>query len=155
MYLVDGTFPDRGERSQWDLDLAVSPEEFPRATAALEAVGYQREATKPFLHPHELSLVKGRDGPPLELHDSLGSPPIPQLLPHQDLVAGARPVELGCARALALSPSHAVMHNVLHAQIQDRNHSVAGIPVRQLHTLTRLTRGPRKGRRLGRGAPVL
>lgn len=138
LYLIDGTFPDRGERSQWDLDLAVSPDEFARATAALGSFGYRPEVTKPFLHPHELSLIKGDNRPPLELHDSLGSPPIPQLLPHREVLAAARQVELGPARALGVSASHAVMHNVLHAQVQDRNHSVAGLPVRQLHTLTRL-----------------
>jgi hypothetical protein len=33
-------------------------------------------------------------------------------------------------------PAHVVLHNVLHAQVQDRNHRVLGLPLRQLHTCT-------------------
>lgn len=138
LYLVDGTFRDHGERFQWDLDLAVAPQESTPATVALGALGYRPAPSKPSRYRHELSLVRGGDVAPLELHASLGEPPIPRALPIGLVVRGARSIDVGGARAAGLSATHAAIHNVLHAQVQDMNHSVAGIPVRQLHTLTRL-----------------
>src|SRR5581483_3005968 len=41
-------------------------------------------------------------------------------------------------RARALTPTHRVLHNVLHSTVQDLNHAVGGLPLRQLVILSRL-----------------
>jgi hypothetical protein len=139
LYLFDGTFLDAGERTQWDLDLAVSPEELTSAVTALNAIGYRPKPTRPFATPHELPLRADHQLGDLELHSSLGSPPIPDVLPMDMARMTGTPLEAGSARALGLCPTDSVIHNVLHAQLQDLNHACGGIAVRQLHTLTRLT----------------
>jgi hypothetical protein len=138
LYLLDGTFGNGGERFQWDLDIAVTPQEFAAAQYALEGLGYQARADKPFLHPHELPFVREGELASLEIHTTLGSAPIPSVLPLSLVVADARSLMVGSTRALGLSATHAVVHHILHSQVQDLNHAVAGIPVRQLHTLARV-----------------
>jgi hypothetical protein len=39
-----------------------------------------------------------------------------------------------------LSPAHVLLHNVLHSELQDLNHAVGGIAVRQLHTFAAICR---------------
>jgi len=138
LYMLDGTFPDPGERVQWDLDLVVAPAQRRQAIAALERIGYQTQVAKPFLHPHETLLRRPGAIATVELHESLGSPPLPELLPLEDVLARSQDVPGAGGEAAGLAPADAVVHHVVHAQIQDLNYAVAGIPLRQLHTLSRL-----------------
>lgn len=87
LYLFDGTLPELGVRETGDLDVAVSPEAFERSVAALCRAGYRLAPGRPFAHPHELPLKGGVAT--LELHVSLGSPPIPAVVPLDAAVARA------------------------------------------------------------------
>ena len=161
LQLVDGTLEAIGDRSMEDLDLAVRRDELPRAETALRATGYRPYKSKPFFHPHEIPFLLDRSAGPIEVHVELGSPPIPSVLPVAEAwakssrlpvagatapVAGATAPVAGAtapvagASALALSPTHQVLHGVLHSAVQDLNHATGGLPLRQLLIVSRLVR---------------
>lgn len=142
LQLVDGTWKARGSRGMVDLDLIIPGERMDRAVEALRAVGYAPAPGKPFLHPHELPMVRKRSPGPLELHCELGSDPIPAVLSAQEAWEASSPLHVHGMKARALSPTHQVLHSILHSAIQDLDHAVAALPLRQLLTLTQLAGRP-------------
>jgi hypothetical protein len=128
LYLLDGTLPDPGVREMGDLDVAVAPDAFERAVAALGRAGYRPAPGRPFAHPHELPLAGGLA--PLELHPVLGSPAVTSVVPLPQALARAEPRD----GWLRLAADDVMAHHVLHTQVQDRNHFVFGVSLRQLHT---------------------
>jgi hypothetical protein len=137
--LVDGTLPDLGDRWMVDLDLAISAGQTGGAGAVLVDLGYIPEPGAPFLHPHELPYYRWRSGP-IELHVELGSPPMPSVLPASEAWADSSEVYVGSGVARGLSRTHQVLHNIVHSAVQDLNHEVGGLPLRQLLELSRLVR---------------
>jgi hypothetical protein len=136
--LMEATVRPVGERYMNDLDLAVPPEAVTDAVAALRPVGYLPLAAEGFLHPQEVTLVKRQAPGPVDLHVEIGVPPIPSILPLADAWAGSVELPTDGLQARALGPTDRVLHNILHASVQDLDHAVAGLPFRQLVTLTRL-----------------
>lgn len=133
LYLLDGTLADPGARVMGDLDVAVGPAAFDAALDVLAALGYTPQPGRPFEHPHELPLLVD-GGAPLELHASLGSAPIPAAVPFDAALARAERRERDGVPWLRLAADDVVVHHVLHTQVQDRNHLVFGLSLRQLHT---------------------
>src|SRR5581483_10269818 len=130
-----------GDRSMEDLDLAVPGHLFPRAETALRSIGYEPHRSKPFWHPHEIPFLRARDAGPVEVHTELGSPPIPSVLPAAEAWAESSTIQVEAAgSARAPSPTHQVLHNVLHSAVQDLNHAIGGLPFRQLLILSSLVR---------------
>lgn len=127
-----------GERWMVDLDLAIPAGTEQVAVSALSGLGYVAEPGRPFLHPHELPLVRPGACGPIELHVELGSPPVPAVLPAREAWAASSEVSLGSGRARVLSPSHEVIHSVLHSAVQDLHDAAGGLPLRQLLTLAEL-----------------
>lgn len=138
--LVDGTVAELGDRWMIDLDLAVPAEQLSSAAGALERLGYERHPAKPFLHPHETPFFRRRTSGPLELHTDLGSPPVSAVLPIREAWAAGVELTIGSGRARGLCPQHQVLHNVLHSAVQDLEHAVGGLPLRQLMVLSALVR---------------
>jgi hypothetical protein len=137
--LASRTPGELGGRVMVDLDLLVPVDQLPDARQALEGLGYRVLDGKPAGHPHELPLVRAGSAGPIELHVALGSPPIPAVLPTAEAWAQSTAISVGEGRARALSPSHQVLHCILHSAVQDCNHAVGGLPLRQLLVLSRLT----------------
>lgn len=138
--LVDGTPAAAGDRFMIDLDLVVRDEEVAAAGEALAGLGYEADRSKPFLHPHEVPFERHGSPGPIELHVELGSPPIPFVLPVAEAWEESSELLIGDARARMLSPTHEVLHNILHSAVQDLNHAVGDLPLRQLLTLSALVR---------------
>jgi hypothetical protein len=138
LYLLDGTLTDVGVRVMADIDLVVAREDFDTSVKTLEYIGYQPEPGKPHLHPHELPMVRPDRAGSIELHRDLGSQPVPSVLPTIEVWEDSKPLAVDGLRARAPSPTHRVLHNVLHAQMQDLNFFAGGLPLRQLHTLVLL-----------------
>lgn len=143
LYLFDGTLLDMGERFTGDIDIVVPEAAWDTAVAALESAGYRPEAGKPFLHPHELPMVARGRPTSVELHRSLGSAGVAAVLPLEEAWRDSSDHRVDGVSFRGLSPTHAALHNILHAQLQDLNHAVFGIPIRQLHTLYCLERAGR------------
>jgi len=136
--LVDGTLPRLGDRVMVDLDILIPAQTMNGAGGALGEIGWKPYPGKPFLHPHELPFVLTSAPGPIELHTELGSEPIPTALPAAAAWAASTEISVDGARVRALSPTHQVLHNVLHAAVQDLNHAVGGLPLRQLLALSQL-----------------
>ena len=142
-YLVDGTVADLGSRTMADLDIAVPAQQRDAAAEVLGRLGYHAAPGDPFEHPHE-TLYLGPPGTvvPVELHVELGSPPIPAAVPAEAVWRRAVRLEAAGVEVRGLAIDDALVHHVLHAQVQDLNHAVAGLPLRQLHTFSLLARRP-------------
>ena len=138
--LVDGTPSAAGERFMIDLDLVVPDDAVAVAGDALARLGYEADRSKPFLHPHEVPFDRHGSPGPIELHVELGSPPIPSVLPVTQAWEESSELSVGEARARVLSPTHQVLHNILHSAVQDLNHAVGDLPLRQLLALSALVR---------------
>lgn len=139
LQLVDGTL-GLGDRWMSDLDVVVPGAELSRSAEILGELGYRPDPGKPFLHPHELPFYRAGTAGPMEVHRELGSSPLADVLPVAEAWAASTELTIGRALARALSPTHQVLHNILHSAVQDLNHAVGGLPLRQLVTLAGLTR---------------
>jgi hypothetical protein len=138
LQLVDGT-AGLGQRWMSDIDLAVPQQMWERAVDALRAIGYRQAPGAPFDHIHELPLARLHTPGLLDLHARIGSAPVVNsVLPLSEAWSASSELSFGGAQARALSPTHQVLQNVLHAAIQDLNHVVGGLPLRQLVELARL-----------------
>jgi len=140
LQLIDGSLETIGDRWMEDLDLAVVESELDGATRALIGIGYRCAQGKPFRHPHEIPFFRLRSAGPIEVHVELGSPPIPSVLPVADAWSASSALSVPDAHMRALSPTHQVLHNVLHSSVQDFNHAIRGLPLRQLLILSILLR---------------
>jgi hypothetical protein len=126
------------DRWMVDLDLLVPIDQMRAAQQALEGLGYEARPGNPFHHPHELPLARDGSPGPIELHVALGSPPVPSVLPAAEAWTQSAEISVGEGHARALSPTHQVLYNVLHSAVQDLNHAVGGLPLRQLLALSQL-----------------
>jgi hypothetical protein len=140
MYLLTNTFRDAGERVMADLDLLVDRPDLDRAVDALTGFGYRVPPRPVYEAPHEVRLFAPGTPVPLEVHNALGAASITTVLPTEEVLESALRVEREGVRYRIPTPTHAVLHQILHAQVQDRNHLTFGIPLRQLHTFGRLVR---------------
>ena len=116
----------------------VRPEEVGPAVESLQVLGWAPTPKEAYLNPHEVPLLRPGVATVVELHMSVGDRPLPAVLPTADVFGDSEELEIGGATVRAMSPSHRVLHTVLHAQVQDLNHAAGGIALRQLYTLATL-----------------
>jgi Uncharacterised nucleotidyltransferase len=140
LQLVDGTDERPGYRGMGDLDLAVPTGALASAGEALGGIGYRPDRTWVLLHPHVLPMTKRGEPGAVELHVELGSPRTATVLPMAAAWSDSTELSFEGVQARALSPTHQVLHSVLHASVQDLGHAVAALPLRQLLTLAHLGR---------------
>jgi hypothetical protein len=138
-HLLQHTFSQPAERVLSDLDLLVPPTDVHAGVAALEAIGYQIKARN-FSDTHDIPMTPRHRGVILELHRALGGPAVTAVLPTATYLAACQPAHWEGVSYQAARPSHVVLHNVLHAQVHDRNHYAFGIALRQLHTFAAFVR---------------
>lgn len=129
------------DRWMVDLDLLVPAAQLPEAGRAMESIGYEANPGPPFMHTHELPYARAGEPGPIELHATLGAQPIAAVLAAEEAWSSSSELRLGAGRGRALTPTHRVLHNVLHSAVQDLNHTTGGLPLRQLLTLAGLVRG--------------
>jgi hypothetical protein len=135
LHLLEGTFGHPAQRVMADLDLLVAPDELGLATGALRSAGYRSRRRPDFASSHEIPMFGPGTAVPVEIHAGLGGRAVVNVLPTAAYFEGTVVERDGLTYRVA-KPAHVVLHNVLHAQLQDRNHQVLGLPLRQLHTLT-------------------
>jgi hypothetical protein len=136
--LVDGSAQALGERFMNDVDIGVPAESIDVTVKALGAIGYRPWESEPGVHPFEVSLVKRGAPGAIDVHIELGVRPIPSLLSMADAWSAGTVVSIGIGGARIMSPTHQVLHNVLHSIVQDMDHLAGTMPLRQLVTLARL-----------------
>lgn len=133
--LVDTAPGGLGPRWLSDLDIAVPAGRLDAAVTALEHDGYHEIAGHTFHNPYALTFGRADGVVPIDLHVELGAHPLPSVLPIAQAYEAAGALTLRGARAKGLSPTHQLVHNLLHTAVQDMNHAVAGLSLRQLLAL--------------------
>jgi hypothetical protein len=132
-YLAAGDF-EAGAREMSDLDLVVRPADVEPADLAMRSAGYSFAPHPYGLVHHDRTYLARRGVAPVEIHTATGAPAVEAALPSLDVWARSRPIDLGDTVVRVPSAEDALAHNVLHAQVQDRDFAYLGVPLRQLHT---------------------
>jgi hypothetical protein len=138
--LANGSTQPVGERFMHDIDIAIPAESGDRSLEALDDLGYTTWEPEPGTHPFEVTLLKRGAPGALDVHLELGVQPIPSMLPMSEVWLEGSDVAIGGAVARVLSPTHQVLHNIVHSLVQDMDHLSGAMPLRQIVTLAHLAR---------------
>ncbi|MEN8761064.1 MAG: nucleotidyltransferase family protein [Thiogranum sp.] len=137
MHLVTDVYGDPGARIMTDIDLLVPREKIDACLHALHELGYEAEedihSDYHEDHHHCAPLFRPGDYGSLEVHRSLTENPYVDILPTEIGLAEAQPLDFKGLSMKALSPTHRLLHNILHSQLVDHNHADGIIPLRSLH----------------------
>lgn len=139
-HLAAGSLGDLGIREMADIDLLVRADDLARATSALQQIGYRRRPRSLGRRHHDVLFVSDDHAAPIEVHIAVGPPEVAAVLPTDRVMASARPVRLREVEVWTPDPEDVLVHQVLHAHVQDREHAFFGVPLRQLHTSMLLDR---------------
>jgi hypothetical protein len=137
MHLVTDVYGDTGVRIMSDIDLLVTREKIDECLPALHGLGYKAEEDihndYHEDHHHCAPLFRPGDYGSLEIHRSLTESPYVDILPTEMGLAEAQPLEFQGLSMKVLSPTHRLLHNILHSQLVDHNYADGIIPLRSLH----------------------
>jgi hypothetical protein len=127
--LLDNDLPEHNAVMLSDLDLLVRADEVQRAISAAASLGYRASSAAPgghsvvLWHPDRIASI--------DLHHDLG--------PQRHVLAAAeadgRAERAGAFPLRRLSPTDRAIHNIYHAQIQNRNYRLAILSLHQLCNL--------------------
>lgn len=134
-HLFENAFGDPGTRMMRDLDILVPMDRFDESVAILDSLGFQTEQeSDEWVETHSFPAVWRPGGvAPIELHKDVG--PQRSVLEAEVALRDAVPVEADGHKLLVLSPTHQVIHNFFHGQIQDQFHGLGFISLKQLNDL--------------------
>ena len=137
MHLVTDVYGDTGARIMSDIDLLVPREKIDECLPALHGLGYEAEEDihndYHEDHHHCAPLFRPGDYGSLEIHRGLAESPYVDILPTEIGLAEAQPLEFRELSMKVLSPTHRLLHNILHSQLVDHNHTDGIMPLRSLH----------------------
>ena len=137
MHLVTDMYGDPGARIMSDIDLLVPRDTVAECLTALHGLGYNAEEDihndYHEDHHHCAPLFRPGDYGSLEIHRSLTESPYADILPTEVALAEAQALEFQGLAMKALSPTHRLLHNILHSQLVDHNYAYGIIPLRSLH----------------------
>jgi Uncharacterised nucleotidyltransferase len=126
--LVSGLYPTPGERMIGDIDVLIPPSEIAAAVEQLYAAGYQPVAADEALPDianhglkfHHYPRIYSLDWPvPVELHIHPVKLRASRLLGSEEVIRAATPLNWRGGDCLLPSPTHFMMHNVIHAVVVD------------------------------------
>jgi hypothetical protein len=141
--LVDGLYPEPSLRIVGDLDLLVAPDHALRASEVLAQAGFddvgERRRRVPLRGHHHLPMQRHRaTGVGIEVHTAVLSPPYGPMLEPARVRRSTRPAGFR-GRELGLpSPTHRVLHNLVHDQLVDGAYARRSVSLRQLLDLALL-----------------
>jgi len=132
-------YPDRGARMFRDLDVLVPPSAMAAAITALGRLGYNAETRyQPIQHAYA-EFIRENDPGAVDLHVEVID--AHYILPHREIWDSAEVLEADGVRFQAPSPTHRVLHNLLHATIHHLgNHYRGSLKLQQVYDFTLLAR---------------
>ncbi len=117
-YLLSGTYSDISHRYLSDIDLLLTENDLSSALPHLLKFGYVEDTNDIFANfRHHLPSLRRKDRPFIELHRQIGLGVCNRILPSSAIIAGAGKVVYQGAEFLIPSPSHLIVHLVLHSQL--------------------------------------
>jgi hypothetical protein len=133
--LLGGLWDDPAVRVMADIDLLVPPDRGADAFAVLLGVGFVEDPHPIGEHAdHHLALLRGADGAIVELH-------VAPLVSRWNAMLGSREVWAAARHdshgRLRMSDTHAVIHLVAHAQLQDDTYQLCELPLQALYEMVR------------------
>ena len=148
--LVSGLYPTPGERMIGDIDVLIPQLKLSSVVFKhLRTAGYQpaaEEEESPETDDYVLKFahyppIYSRDWPALvELHVHPVHPPVARLLGNEEVIRDATPINWRGGDCLLPSPTHFVMHNVIHAFVVDMRILQGYLSLRQLFEFVRASR---------------
>jgi hypothetical protein len=147
--LVSGLYPTPGERMIGDIDVLVPLSSLSPVLDQLTAVGYEAQpleegnslGTEGFqAEGHNYAPLESADWPvAVELHVHPVHLSVAQLLGSEEVIRDATPLNWRGSDCLLPSPTHFVMHNVIHAFVVDMR-DCGFLSLRQLFEFVRANR---------------
>lgn len=131
VHLFEVAPEDIGRRMMVDLDILIPDGKLDEAVQVLEDLGYEIVGDPLGWTYQYPPMRRGGDPAAIELHRAVGEQQAVLTVEAAWRDAVALPVE-GCD-LLALSPTHRVLHNTFHAQIQDRAHALGEFALKDLY----------------------
>lgn len=137
--LFDDYYPDFGARLFRDIDALILPEDLPRATAALESLGYRVGTAYETVRHAYAEYMRPNDPGAIDLHVEVID--ASHLLPAAKVWQTATEIATDGIRLFMPCPTDRIIHNVLHAQIHHEDNYYRGnLDIRQVYDLTLLAR---------------
>lgn len=132
-------YPDPGIRMFRDLDIVVQRDDVARAQAVLAALGYGVATTYESGHNAVAEYTRPGDPGAVDLHVEIVD--VPHLLGAAEMWERSIPVTVGAVACRTPSPTDAVLHHLVHAQIHFRGAFYWGaVELRQLYEFAALVR---------------
>jgi hypothetical protein len=147
--LASGLYADPAERILTDIDLLISSRQIQAAAAALRGMGYTDYTDPPSTprwvrpptshHPHHIPALIHPGGIfSVEIHMSLVIDEFERLLPTAGVFAHAVAIQWNGRSVFVLHPTDRLVHNIVHAQLQDGRFSHGRVELRQMRELALL-----------------
>ena len=139
-HLLTGLYPDAAMRQMADLDILVPATRAGDCIAALKGHGFTQLTT--YQHPrshHHPPLGRADFPVPIELHHSVLAYPHCDFLTSEEMLSSALRLSDYGVLVAAPSPTHAAMHNIAHAQLNDHDCLYGRVDLRGLLDLALLS----------------
>jgi len=134
--LWDDTYQDIGIRMMSDVDMLVSLEQYPACIKVFEELGYYTTANAKFWdddEPHLPPYYHRNNRARFEVHHEVFSKRFQSILPAQDMLKQARLCTHDGVDFYLPSPTHRVLHNIVHSQLDDKGYKLRRVYFRQLY----------------------
>ncbi len=141
-HILEGLYPDAGERILHDIDILVEPDLFDRSVEVLQHFGYRgRHTYDPDIHgrsKHYPILFKNGEPAFLEVHNMPVGRRYGHLLTAADVFAEKVPLK-SLPGSFVMSDRQKIRHNFIHSQLEHFGHYYARIFMRNLYDLLLLS----------------
>jgi len=136
-HLVTEIYSGPGARIMTDIDLLVRQEDITSSLDSLIELGYEPVEDKhgDYHEEHHHCSPMFRSGAygAIEIHRRLAEYPYELILPTELVLAETEPLIVEQAHMRVLTPTHRILHNIVHSQLIDHLHDNGTIPLRSLH----------------------
>jgi len=136
-HLFTGLYPDVAIRQMNDLDILVPESSVDDCVAALKKQGFEQLTT--YRHPrshHHPALGRADLPVPVELHHNVLAHPHCDFITSEEMLSSAVQLSGHGVRIATPSSTYAAMHNVAHAQLNDRDYLYGRVDLRGLLDLS-------------------
>ena len=135
--VISGVYDDPAVRIMNDIDILVPKERLTKCVDAMHGAGYQELKNHETEQHHYPPMAKEGSPAAIEIHTEIASIQYAGVASGKDMLRDSKKVEKeGGAKMLLASPTHRVIHNILHSQLH--HGSVHPMYVHQMYDLALL-----------------